>query len=286
MGELREQRVRPVIFDYLDFRAFIKDLAAFLKSEGGFRLEDFAKKAGLKSPGFLKMVVDGARRMTPETTRGFAKAFGLSGKERLFFLELVAYGQSEDPDEKKKSHERLMKLTPRSATYASDKKYDHYFSRPHHVTIREMVTLPDFVEDDWWIAKRCFPKISPDEARKSLTLLLELGLLKRGPGDKLEQAGEFIKTEDAVRESVAIYHYHEAALDRARQALGSFPQEERSYYALTLPLTKELFQDIEKEFYEFRDRMVAKVEAAAPKGFTDVYQIGFHMFPVTKKEEK
>lgn len=284
MTEKSERSVRPVIFDYLDFREYLRDLAAYLKAAEGFRLETFAKKAGLKSPGFLKMIVDGVRRMTPETTKGFARAFGLTGKERLFFLELVTYGQSEDPDEKKKAHERLIKLTPRSATYASEKKYDRYFSAPHYVTIREMVMLPDFIEDDWWIAKRCFPKISPDEARKAVAMLLELGLLRRNADGKLEQAGEFIKTEDAVRESVAIYHYHEAALDRARKALGVFPQEERSYYALTLPLTKELFREIEKEFYEFRDRMAAKVEQSAPKGFSDVYQIGFHMFPVTKKD--
>lgn len=276
----------PVVFDYLDFRAYMRDLAVALKARKKFKLSVFAEKAGLKSPGFLKMVVDGRRRVTSETARGFARAFGIIGREREFFLELVSYGQAETPDLKKASHERLMALTPRSAEYVLDKKYDRYFSRPYHVTIREMAALPDFREDDKWIAKRCFPRISPAEARASIVLLLELGLLRRNEEGKIEQAGEFVKTEDAVRESVATYHFHEAALDRARYALGSFPQEERSYYALTLPLSPELFREIEKEFYEFRDRIAAKVDGAAHTGgFNNVYQIGFQLFPVTKKGE-
>ena len=143
--------------------------------------------------------------------------------------------------------------------------------------------LKDFKEDTKWIAARCFPKISPSEAKEALETLLKLGLLKRDSNGKLIQSEEFIQTEDIQTQVAEAYHYHEAVIDKARHALAALPQDERNYYALSLPLPKKMYQEIIKDFYEFRDKIVDKIHKCE-EDFDDVYQINFQLFPLTKKK--
>lgn len=274
----------PDIYSYTNYREYLRDLSAALKAARQFNLRDFAKKAAIKAPGYLKMVIDGRRNLTVQTIHKFCRALDITGRQREYFESLVIYNQTDDPDLKREYFDKLNRLRPRSQDYVMEKRQNRYFSRPHYVTIREMVLLKDFREDPKWMARRCFPVISPAEAKEAIDTLLELGLLKRDAAGKLLQAEDFVRTDDINTQAIEAYHYHEAMLDRARHALAKLPQKERNYYALTIPMPKALFDEIITDFYEFRDRIRVKVEQAHGN-LDDVYQINFQFFPATKKEE-
>lgn len=274
------------IYDYLDFRVFLADMTKELKQRGGFDLRSFAKKAGLKSPGFLKMVIDGKRHVVESTARGFCEALNVIGREQEYFVLLVMYAQEQDPDVKFDLFEKIMSLRPRSLSYQMQKRQSRYFSRPYYVCIREMVALHDFREDPQWIAKRCFPKIRPSQAEEAIKTLLELGLLRRDENGKLLQTEDFIQTQDSIKAGIEAYHYHESVLDKARHALGLLPQDERNYYALTLPLPKSLYNEFIQDFYDFRDRMVQKLNCLSKEvSLEEVFQINFQFFPLTRRRE-
>lgn len=273
------------VFDYLDYRRFLKDVTGELKTKDQFNVRYFAKRAAIKAPGYLKMVIDGRRNLTVSSASKFGKALELSGREKLYFEKLVLYNQSADPDLKKKYLEELIHLLPRSSQFILEKRQGRYFSKPHYVCIREMVTLKDFKEDYKWIAKRCFPPIGPQEVKEAVDVLLELGLLRRDGDGKLIQAQDFIKTEDKNTQLIEAYHFHEVMIDKARHALGHLPQNERNYYALTLPLPKALFDEIVNAFYKFRDDVVARVNQRGTSP-DEVYQINFQFFPLTKRREE
>jgi uncharacterized protein (TIGR02147 family) len=272
------------IYDYLDFRKFLTDYTRALKNKRAFNLREFASKAGIKAPGYLKMVIDGRRKLTVKTAQKFAAALELETKEKRYFISLVQYNQSTDPDLKKELFAHLIKLRPRSAYYQKQKRNNLYFSSPHFVTIREMVTLKGFKEDPKWIASRCFPKISPSEAKEAIEDLLAMSLLQRDDEGKLIQSEEFIQTEDIQTQIAEAYHYHESVLDKARHALTVLPQDERNYYALSLPLPKHMYDEIIKDFYEFRDKIVDKIQKSQDD-FDEVYQVNFQLFPLTMKKE-
>ncbi len=275
--------MRPEIYGYYRYRRYLKDLTVWLKAEKKFNLRDFARRAGIKAPGYLKMVIDGKRNLTEDMVQKFCQALDITGRQKIYFEKLVAYEQTKNPDLKRAYYEDLASLRPRSPSYQLGKQQSLYFSQPHYVVIREMVALKDFKEDYKWIAKRCFPSIKPSEAKEAIETLLELGLLKRDGKGKLVQVEDFVRTQDKNTEVVEAYHFHEAVLDRARYALGMLDQKERSYYALTLPLTEELYDEIISEFYAFRDQVIEKIEKNK-KGLDDVYQMNFQLFPVTKKK--
>lgn len=273
------------LYSYLNYRDFLRDITQELKQQKRFNLRSFAKKANIKAPGYLKMVIENKRNIKDDTAQGFCQALEMNEKEQKYFFILVHYNQTSDPDLKKKQFKKIDKLRPRSRSIMKEKKESRYFSRPYYVTIREMVVLKDFKEDYKWIAKRCFPSISPNQAREAVETLLELGLLSRDPNDKLIQNESFVMTQDEGLQAIETYHYHESMLDKARHALGEIPQEERNFYALTLPLPQSMFEEIKKEFFEFRDRIVQRVNNEAQE-FEDVYQINFQLFPVSQRKKK
>lgn len=270
------------VYAYLDYRQFLKDLTRSLKASKQFNVREFARKAQIKAPGYLKMVVDGQRQLTEGMIHKFCRALAISGKEKVYFEKLVRYNQTRDPDLKAAYLEDILALQPRSSNFVLSKKQNRYFSRPHYVCIREMVALSDFREDPKWIAKRCLPRIRSAEVKEAIDTLLELGLLKRSQGGKLRQTEDFISTQDFNTQVIETYHFHEAMLNKARHALGNLSQAERNYYALTLPMTKKLYDEAIQEFYAFRDRIAQKVNDEQA-GYDEVYQINFQLFPVTKK---
>ena len=67
------------VFDYLDYRAFLRDFYADMKRTGrGFAFRSFSRRARLVSPNHLKRVMDGDRNLTHEMAERFAVACGLS----------------------------------------------------------------------------------------------------------------------------------------------------------------------------------------------------------------
>lgn len=271
------------IFDYLDYRLFLKDVTRYLKKMRKFRLTDFAEAAGLVSPGFLKMVIDRKRNLSDRAATGFCRALGLKGREQEYFFKLVEYDQSHEPDVRKAAFERLVTLKPRKKEYLSEKNQSRYYSRPQHVIIREMSALPGFQFNAEWISKRCNPPITITEAQRAMDVLVDLKLMMRGEDGVWRSTSEFIKTEDQVLGNAEVYHFHEAMIDLARHALSEVPQDQRSYYAITVPFNSELFLHAEKEFHAFRDRLIALAEEAHARGeLTEVHQINFQMFPVTR----
>lgn len=281
---VEDSKTAILIFDYLDYRSFLKDLTHSLKQSKQFNLRDFAKKADIKAPGYLKMVIDGRRKLSVTTALKFCIALNITGRAKDYFIMLVQYNQTTNPDLKKEFFDKLVSLKPKSAHYQLQKHHNRYFSALYHVIIREMVALKDFKEDHKWIAARCCPPITPAQAKEAIEILLELGMLQRDKNGKLTQTESFVHTEDLQTQMAEAYHFHEAVIDRARHALGQLSQKERNYYALSLPLPKKMYEEIIHDFYEFRDKIISKV-SQMQKDYDEVYQLNFQLFPLTKKSE-
>ena len=270
------------IYEYVDFRKYLQDLFAELKRKRGFKLKDFAKKAKIKSQVLLGMVIDGKRRLTGDMCRSFCRALDVSGDERAYFAVLVDYNQVSDPDTKRALFDKLNDLRPRSQKFTLEKRHHRYLTRDYYVTIREMVNLNDFQEDYDWIAARCAPPITGGEAKEAIAALLELGFLTRNDSGKLVQAQTFVRTADNNTQAVEAYHFHDAVLSKARDALGFWDQTQRSYQSVTLTMPKSMVDEVITEYNRFRDWILEKANQTPV--CDEVYQINFQMFPATRKQ--
>lgn len=105
--------IEPNLFKYTEYRLYLKDFYLYQKKiNGTYTYEKFSRKAQIKSPNFLKLIIDHKKNLTPKTLLQFAVALKLDELETSYFEALVLENQAESELEKKYFGKRLKILKP------------------------------------------------------------------------------------------------------------------------------------------------------------------------------
>lgn len=104
---------QPDLFNYLDYRHFLRDWLASAKKHYGFSYRVFSRRAGLKSPSLYKMVMDGDRDLIEGSLHKFLEGLSLSVREKEYFAALVLYNQAKSQDHKERHLARIRLLRER-----------------------------------------------------------------------------------------------------------------------------------------------------------------------------
>ncbi|MEW6441617.1 MAG: TIGR02147 family protein [bacterium] len=277
---VREKRKEVVIFEYDNYRTYLKDLYAYLKeNKPHFSYRYFSSKAGFRSPNLLKLVIEGKRNLSPESIGKFIHALKLNKTEGEFFRTVVHLNQARTADEKRFYAEQLMRFRPFRYIHPIRKDQYEYYSQWYNLPIRELLSLPAFSEDPDWVAKILVPPISPQQARRALELLLALGLIRHDESGRVVQTDAFITTGDEVT-SASVTLYHREMLRRASEAIDSFPPQQRDISSLTLALSEKNFKHIKQLIQKFRKELLAIAnQDPSPEA---VFQVNFQLFPLTR----
>ncbi|NBX92854.1 MAG: TIGR02147 family protein [Proteobacteria bacterium] len=279
-----EISMAPNLFDYYDYRDFLQDFYQFHKKRNAaysYRL--FARKAKLGSPNYLKLVVDGKRRITDRTLYQFSRGLGLSKDEEKYFRELVMYQEVSDPDSKDQHLKALLKYqekqrTPTPLTEARVKALTDW----HHLVIRELVATRSFKEDTHWIVKRLGGKITEAQAQESLDLLIKLKLLRRNSEGKLEQC-EALLTSSGEVPGHLLRGLHRFYLRKALASIFSVTPEKREMSGLLLAVPTHRLKEVKEEIKEFRKKLNRKY--GMDKNADEVFFTGLYLFPITQKAD-
>jgi len=285
MGENLRESSAPNLFDYFDYREYLHDYYLFHKKKNSaysYRL--FARKAKLGSPNYLKLVVDGKRRITDRTLYQFARGLSLTRDEEKYFRELVMYQEVSDPDSKELHLRALLKYQEKQRTptlLTTDKI--KYLLDWHNAVIRELVSCRDFQEDPAWIAKRLGNKITEAQAKESIDLLIKMQFLQRDANGRLEQRQPLLTTTDEVPSHV-IRSLHRTYLRKAINSIFSISMERREMSGLLLAIPNSRLKEIKEEIKEFRKKLNRKY--GLDKDADDVHFIGLYLFPLTTKGDR
>ncbi len=96
------------IFKYSDYRSYLRDFYnEKKKGNAKYSYRVFAATAGLGSPNYLKLVIDGTRNLTIANIHQFAKALHLGRDEQALFEGLVLFNQSTTAEETRFYNKRL-----------------------------------------------------------------------------------------------------------------------------------------------------------------------------------
>jgi uncharacterized protein (TIGR02147 family) len=272
------------VFAYLDYRAFLRDYYNERKGAGrGFSYRNFSRRAGLKSPNYLKLVIDGERNLSPEMAERFAQACGLQDDEARFFVDLVAFGQASSMTERDQAYGRLAGFQRYRSVHKLDLAHAAYYSAWYMPAIRELAARTDFRGDPAWIARQLVPTISPADAARALETLLELGLVTRTDAGAIKQTDALLSTGPETR-GVHIASYHRVMMQRAMASIDLIAPQQRDISSLTLclgglglRLFKERIQRFRKELLEL---------SSLENDPEQVVQINFQLFPLTKRRDE
>jgi len=273
------------VYEFLDYRAYLRTYyEAAKRSRPSFSFRLFSKLAGLKSPNFLKLVMDGERNLGSDSIARFASALGLAALEAEFFADLVAFGQAENMGDKNRAFERIASSRRFRQARRIDGELFAYLSHWYNPAVRELAARDDFQEDPRWIAAQLLPRITPHEAADAMKLLLSLGLLVRDAQSGRVLRGEpTLTTEHEVR-SLGAAAFHRQMLERAGQAIELVPREKRDLAALTVCISVETAALVKQRIHEFREALTELCDSDTHGSV--VYQLNVQWFPLsTSKEE-
>lgn len=268
------------VFDYLDYREFLKDVYHRNKAlDAKFSCRYIAAKVGFKSASYFTQVLHGRTDMTPAMALRFAEFLKLERRESEYLELLVLYARSRSATERRCYLEQLAAFRESKAHLVPPEHYEFYECW-HHTAIRELLHIEPFAGDFAALSRRLRPAISVAKARESIELLVRLGMARRESDLVVRSSGTSTTTGEAVR-AVQVDQFHLACLDLAKSTIDEMPREERNLSTLTMTLSAEAIQRVNQEIGEFRRRILAIAEADSQE--TEVYHMGIQFFPMTRK---
>ncbi len=295
---LISQLTPPQLESYLDYRKFLLDFYKFkklqhssstvFKSIRSYQYSDFAAAADIKSPNYLKMIIEGKRNLSEEMVYKFAKAMQLSKSQSEEFKHLVFLNQATDPAVR---NQHLRDLNEHRMTSSIVKG---------QLDSKTRDKIPN------WIGWILYAMLDQENVNFNLEELKFL-LRKKAKESEIETAleklirsGEIIqdsKTGDYKKGRSLIEKPEEipVSLIRKLQAqlmylgLESLFQDQatdREFGTLTLCLTQKEFEDLKFQLRKMRkqihkDNSIHRMNSKGER----VYQLNLQLFPVTDKTE-
>lgn len=269
------------IFDYSDFRNYLKDVFKEQKKlNASFSHRYAAARLGLSTSNFLWLVMQGKRNLNPALCFKLSELFKHTPKESDYFENLVSLTQAKSHREKDRYFSRMMSMRKNSSAGKIDERLYSYLSNWYNAVVRELVTHKGFKKDFAALARRLRPRITESQARKSFELLLQLGLIK-------EKNGRFVQTDPILStgpevSSVAATNFHRTMGQLAIESLDSLSKDERNITACMVGLSKESYKQAVEAIADCRSRLLALAEAENDP--TRVFAVNFQCFPVSTEE--
>lgn len=272
------RRAAVDVFRFRDYRDFLRAY----HERGGASLRELGRQSGLRSPNYWKLVMDGARNLTPELAIRFGEAAQLSGQALEFFCALVAFNQAKTARARELAYTRLQSFARYRKVHVLDAAQQAYHSEWYLPAIRELAAREDFRDDPKWIAKTLLPSISPAQAKRALSLLHKLKLLVRD-----RALGRSVITTPllATPDRPLGHHvqtFHRTMMTLASEALDRVPREEREIASLTLCLSEQQLEALKAELEALRRALLERYYARPDA--TRVVQLNLQMFPLSKRE--
>lgn len=269
------------IYHFTDYRILLKEYYAFQKKMiRSFSYRYFAVKSGV-SASLFKDIIAGRRRLSLTIMQKYAEAMNLSVKETAYFAAVVQFVNSKTTETKNAHFSEMLRLRGNSSIKFIDKSHYEFFKNWYHSALREMVTLPDFREDHEWIARKCIPRITAAQAKKSIEIMLQLGILQRNDKGTLVPADPVISSELEMK-SLILRNFQSEVIGLAKDALDRFEPADREISSLTLGVSSHCYRTIKERIRMFKEEILAMVVADTTTSEI-VCQCNFQLFPLVEK---
>lgn len=281
----------PALGDYTDFRLYLKDVYEFRRgteSTGlrAYSYSTFSAAADIKSPNYLKLIIEGRRNLSDDMITRFAKALRLNRSECDEFRALVHYGQSSAPLDRNQYLRELADIRARRAFDAGHINQKSWDKIPGWVgwVIYAMSEQSNVEFEPDTIQRLLRAKAAPEEVRSELKKLFDAGELAKNP-----ETGKVGKSRDLIESPqdlpVALIRKLQSELIYLGiESLFRDSPKDREFGAMTVAMTDEEFQAVRFELRQLRKRLQKDITVKRKSTKGDrVYQMNIQLFPVTEK---
>ncbi len=273
----------PSVFKYLCYRKFLSDYYYWHKTYTyGFSYRLMAKNLGFSSPNFLKLVIVGERNISRESLEKIIQGIGLNKLETEYFSYLVFFAQAKNNIDKNYYFGLLASLRSNSnITKVAPEQYE-LFGQWYNTAIRELVAGMSHPLDYNVLSNSLVYSVSPLKIKKSVALLIRLGLLSLNSDNIYELTSPILNTDNELN-TFAIRHYHKEVLNIAQMALDEISPEQRENSHVTIKISHDGFLKIKKRIQEFREEILQIT--ADDHNVNEIYHVNLQIYPITKNRK-
>ena len=300
-----EKPAAPALGLYTDFRQFLKDVYEYRRqteSTGlrAYSYSAFSAAADIKSPNYLKLIIEGRRNLSDDMIVRFARALRIAKHENEEFRALVRYGQATEPIERNQFLKELADIRARRAFATGEISPQAWEKVPswmgwvlYAMTDQKGVS---FDADELYRLMRA--KTSPEDVRLEMKRLMANGDLKQVvAGEALEGAAVSESVKSVVKGRDIIDSPQELPVEMIRklqaeliylgiESLFRDSPKEREFGAMTIAMTQPEFEQVRFELRQTRKRIQKDLKMKREAGPGErVYQMNIQLFPVTDKVE-
>ena len=282
MAEKQEHRK---IFEYLDYREFLRDYYESKKEANpAFSLRAFSDKIGFKGKDFISRVMQGDKNRSTQSIQKIVTGLKFGKREASFFEDLVWFNQAETMDEKnswfqKMQNElKIVRFTEgqHQLAFYQYQVYSHW----RHLVVRSLIGMYGFHGDFTSLAKSVHPTITIEEAKESVELLEKCNLVKKNEDGSYELVNKDITTGDRTSK-IALRGFHQHCLALGAESIDRDPPTMRNISGLTLGISQAGYEKIVERMSAFR-KEIAQI-ANEDKDADKVYQMQLLLFPIGGK---
>lgn len=283
----------PDLSDYMDYRLFLADFYRFKKDQTRASLRPynyaiFSAAADIKSPNYLKMIIEGKRNLSMDMVAKFARACSFNKAQSDEFKMLTIFNQSEDPADRNYALKKL-------SEYRVDQKLKHgqldrkvFEKVPNWIgwIIYALVDQEGVTFDVSQLKHLLRGKASENEIQHALEALLVSGELVKDIETQKIRKG--VPTE--APEEIPAALIRKLQMQLMYLGLESLYQDqasEREFGSLTMSLTEKEFEEIKFKLRQMRKSLHKENSIArmSEKG-QRVYQLNLQLFPVSNVSKK
>lgn len=283
----------PSITDYMDYRLFLADFYNYKKEITKNQLRPynytiFSAAADIKSPNYLKMIIEGKRNLSEDMISKFAKACGLNKAQADEFRYLVNFNQAEEPADRNMALKALSEYRVVQNVKHGQIDRKVFEKVPNWIgwIIYALVDQQGVYFDIAQLKDLLRNKASETEINHALKQLLDSGdLVKDATTGEIKKGPQKDVPEEIP--PALIRRLQMQLMYLGLESLYQDQADEREFGSLTLSLTQKEFDELKFKLRQMRKALHKEntIARMSEKG-ERVYQLNLQLFPVTNSSKK
>lgn len=281
---------RPQLAAYTNYREFLRDFLDFRRYQTRtqrrpYCYATFAAAADIRSPNYLKLVIDGDRNLSDKMAEKFAKAMDLAATAVREFCLMVRFNQETDSLLRAQRLQELNELRVAGQVKCGELKEEVWQEVPDWVTwvVAAMADLQDVPFTTKKLHQELLSEVQLSLVEQARKKLIEQGRVRIQEGTGFAQTVPEGAHETAQRPLELIRKVKAELIYLGLESLFREAQEDREFGAATLALTEDEFMQLRFELRQLRKRWQREVAAKRSVSKADrIYQVNIQLFPITK----
>jgi len=283
----------PELSQFVDYRKYLGAFFEYKVSEtkGNLRpysYSDFSASADIKSPNYLKLIVEGKRNLSRDMCKKFSRALKHSRAHAKEFLLLVEYCQEKDPLQRTRNLKELSEYRAKRSIRSGAISQETW-DQVSNWLVWVLYAMADQKGVDFRPAslrKLLRGQVNEAQIQQALNKLVEAKDISINP-----------ETGEATRTGLSMSGLDDVPAELVRkiqseliylglESLHKNTAQEREVSGFTLAMTEKEFEWVRFELRKLRKQIQKEITMKREQDSGDrVYQVNMQLFPVTDMVE-